>query len=281
VLIAQKKIDLADELVGISEEAVKASRKLLEAGETPRVSLLQAEVEAQKARILLRRAENENAAAWRQLSAVIGGPVLSPQRVAGDLEHVATDFDWHQQLDRIITQSPELAGAVAELQRARWALHRAHAEATPDMNLQVAVQHGNLSHETYTAVQLALPIAFWNRNQGGIQQAQHEITAAGRNVARVELDLEQRLAILYRQYADARFQVDVFSNEILPKAKETLRLVSQGYREDEVGYLEMLTAQRTYFRTSLSYIESVAALCRSSLLIDGMLLAGSLQEDLQ
>ena len=125
-------------------------------------------------------------------------------------------------------------------------------------------------------VQVQMPIPLWNKNQGGIEQARSEITAAQRNISRVELDLRQRLASVFQQYSDARYQVVEFSEEILPKAKQTFELVTRGFEKQQVGYLDLLTAQRTYFQTSLSYIDAVRDLWRAVIRIEGLLLDGSL-----
>ena len=53
-------------------------------------------------------------------------------------------------------------------------------------------------------------------------------------------------------------------------------MVSEGYQKGEVGYLDMLTAQRTYFRANLSYIEALRELWRVTVRIEGMLLEDSL-----
>ena len=277
VLIAQRRLELARELIAVSNQAVDASNELQRAKEIPRVGLLQTEVEAQNARILLRQAQNENLAAWRRLTTVIGQIDLAPQRLAGDLDRVPTAMDWNEQLERLINESPEIATAVAELERARRALGRAYAQMSPDLNVQVSVQRDNVTDDTVTGVQVGLPIPIWNKNQGGIHQAKHEIVAAERNVQRVELKLQRQLATAFQQYSDASYQVDNFSRKILPKAKEIFDLVSEGYRMGEVGYLDMLAAQRTYFQTNLSYIEVQRELWRAMLRIEGRLLEDSLE----
>ena len=278
VLIAQRKLDLTRDLVRVSEQAVEASKALLKAKEVSEVGLLQTEVESQTAQILARRARNENEAAWRRLSSVLGRPDLAPQRLAGDLGEAETGLNWDEQLQRLVTQSPEVAAAVAELQRARWALDRAYAQVKPDVNVQVAVQYDNATGDTISGVQVGLPIPLWNKNQGGIQQAQGEIAAAERDIERVELGLRRRLATAFQSYQDANFQVTKYADDILPKAQQTFDLVSRGYKAGEVGYLDMLTAQRTYFQTNLAYVESLRELWRSRLQIDGLLLDGSLDE---
>jgi len=276
VLLAQRTLEVAGELVVISDQAVETSQQLLDAKEIPLVGLLQTQVVAHNAQIVKRRAENANTAAWRRLTSVLGQPHMLPRRLDGELEWIANELHWKEQLERLLAESPEIAIAASELSRARWALDRAHAEVVPDLSVQVAVQHGNVTDDTLASVQVQLPIPLWNKNQGGIEQALSEITAAERNIDRVELDLRQRLASAFQRYSDARYQVAEISEEILPLAKETFELVTQGFEQGEVGYLDLLTAQRTFFQTSLSHIDALRELWRAAIRIDGLLLDGSL-----
>jgi cobalt-zinc-cadmium efflux system outer membrane protein len=276
VLIAQKQVELAHELVNVSDKAVEASQGLLSAMDISLAGLLQTEVEAQGAQVALYRAETEVLAAWRRLSAVLNLGEMEPRRLAGNPEQAVMDLDWHGTLERVLSRSPEVALAAAELERARRALVRACAEVRPDVDVMAAVQENNISHDTMAGVQIGMPLPILNRNQGGIRQARAEIAAASRNLERVRLDLRHRLASVFQNYAAARFEVERYSREILPKAQHTLDLVSRSYGLGETGYLDMLAAQRTYFQTNVAFIAALRELWRATLRIDGLLLDNSL-----
>jgi cobalt-zinc-cadmium efflux system outer membrane protein len=232
-------------------------------------------VEQQNFAILLRTANNELYAAWRQLSAVVGQQ-LAPCTLQGDLTQLPSIPEWQEQLDRIIATSPEVAAAVAAVAQAQSALRRACAEPIPDITTQVSVQYDDATDNTITGAQVGIPLPLWNRNQGGIQQAHANVAQASRNVERVQLDLQQRLALAYQQYSNARAQADIYTTQILPKAKETYELVQRGYRLGEIGYLDLLTAQRLYSQTNLAYLDSLSSLWSSWSEIDGLLLTDSL-----
>lgn len=142
----------------------------------------------------------------------------------------------------------------------------------------MSVQFDDSTNDVVTGVQLGIALPIWNRNQGGIRQAQADISAARQNIERVELDLKQRLAEAFQAYSDARVQVENYANDILPKAKEIFDLVGEGYRQGEVGYLDLLAAQRTYSEASLAQIEAQQVLWQSTARIEGLLLDGSLQD---
>jgi cobalt-zinc-cadmium efflux system outer membrane protein len=275
-LVAQQRVEWAGSLVKLTGEAVKASKDLLEADEIPQAGLLQTEVEQQAAEIILRNAENELSAAWHQLSAVLGDIELPPQELQGDAQLIPEALDWDATLARVTLESPEMAAAMAELSRSRRTLTRAYAEPIPDISTQLMVQYDNSTDDTIGGVQVGIPLPLWNKNQGGIRQAQSEITVASQNIDRVALDLKNRLATTFRDYSNARSQAELYSTKILPRAKQTFDLVRMGYSQGEAGYLDLLTAQRTYAQTNLAYLEALDALWQNHMKIDGLLLDNSL-----
>ena len=66
-----------------------------------------------------------------------------------------------------------------------------------------------------------------------------------------------------------------YEKEILPNAKETLDLMRASYQAGEVGYLNMLTAQRTFFQTNLFYLESLRELWATIWDMEGLLVGNA------
>ena len=277
LLVAQRRLDTTQELVTLTEQAVKASEDLLKAKEVSQSTLLQARVESDRMKILLRNAQNRQLAAWRRLSTVAGDLGARPKPLAGKLDERIPELVWDDALRRLLTESPELAVARALVERAGWVVDRAYAEVIPDLFVQVGVQQDNGTGDSFTGVQVGLPLPLFDSNQGGIRQAEAGLTAAERNVDRVRLNLESRLAVVFQDYSNALYQVDKYSKEILPNADKARQLVTKGYEGGELGFLTLLTAQRTYFQTRLSYIESLRELWTRATEIEGLLLKGSLQ----
>ena len=258
VLVAQRAMELSQQLVRIGEEGVKLTEALIKAKEVARVDVLQARIEADSAKIFLEKARNRHAAAWRGLVAVVGDPMMPPAPLAGDLLDGMAQLGWEDTLSRLLAESPQLAVARAGVDRAEAALCRACAERTPNLDVQTSVQYDNATRDTIAGVQVGVPLPIFNRNQGNICKAQAELAAAQQEVARVQLALQQRFALVFEQYATAYGQVEKYRGDILPNAQESLKLVSAGYRQGEFSYLVLLTAQRTYFQTSLAYLDVLA-----------------------
>ena len=109
-------------------------------------------------------------------------------------------------------------------------------------------------------------------------RAQADLISARNEVRRVELDLQDRLAAAFEQYANARRQVETYTSTIVPHAEKSLELTTAGYRLGEFGYLTLLTAQRTYFDVSLNYLANLRELWARCVELEGMLLRGGLQQ---
>jgi cobalt-zinc-cadmium efflux system outer membrane protein len=279
VLLAQRRIDVTSQLVGIGSEGLKAADAIFQAQEGSRVDVLQAEVEVDNAEILRQNARNRHAAAWQSLTAAIGIPNLPPQPLAGDAFTPPRSFDARETLVRIQSSSPEVAAAVANIEGARLAVARARIEPRPNLSFQglVNVIDNGIGGKPDGAVAVSVPLPVFNRNQGAVLRAQHELAAAQRALEQIELDLQDRLSPVFERYANASNQVDKFRQRILPRTQESLELTRKLYAAGEINYVNLLTVQRTFTQTHLSYLDSLLELRTAEAEIDGLLLSGSLQ----
>ncbi|MFN9969756.1 MAG: hypothetical protein ACK58T_07655, partial [Phycisphaerae bacterium] len=86
--------------------------------------------------IVLQAAENRLQAAWNELCAVVGDRSLSQSDLQGDAFAPPQEFVWEQILDTLRGASPEVAAALAEVCRARFAVERALVEPIPNVTIQ-------------------------------------------------------------------------------------------------------------------------------------------------
>lgn len=278
VLVAQRRSALAKELVAIAQEAIDTAEALLRAKEVSQVDVMRARIELQSAQLAEKNADNLHVAAWSRLTAVLGQESLPRQELSGDLEETLDAIDPDEVIQRLIGGSPEMAAALTAIEKARWAVDRAHAEPIPNIDVQAVVQGDNGTGSSNANLLVSVPIPWLNRNQGEIQKAHAEVVAAERAVDRLEFSFRQRLATVYQRYANARNQVVDYSKEsgILANSEATLGFVRRAYQAGELNYLDFITAQRTFSQTNLAYVEALGQLWAAIVEIDGMLLKGSL-----
>jgi cobalt-zinc-cadmium efflux system outer membrane protein len=276
-LVAQQTVRMVEDLVRISSDGVKSTESLLEHGELTRVELLQARIEANSTQLLLDESRNRDVAARRQLAALMATDDRLPE-LTGDAWADLPNFTWDDAVAGLLADSPEIAAAQALVDKAGWEVSRARAERIPNIDAQVSVHRDNVTQDNVAGLEIGLPLPIFDRNQGGIQKAQAELSAAHSNVVRVEQGLKRRLAATFESYDNARRRVAEYKNRILPDAKESLELVTAGYRSGDIGYLTLLTAQRTYIQTHLSHLEALRQLRQATTSIETMLLSESLED---
>jgi cobalt-zinc-cadmium efflux system outer membrane protein len=276
VLGAQARLEMSEALVRIGNQAADAAERLLERKEGSRRDLLQARVDRDAAANYLDQARNQLAAAWRGLAAVLGSTEMAPRPLAGQLEELPPLLSWEEAVGGLLAESPERSVAALQVEQTRCEVARAQAQAVPDVNLQAVIQHDNATGARNGSLLVTLPLPIFDRNQGQIRQTRHQLAAAQHAANAVDLDLHQRLAPVYERYVTHRQRVENYQRGILRDAQESLDLTRQGYEAGELDFLNLLTAQRTYFQTNLDYIDALSRMWIAVAEIDGLLLSGSL-----
>jgi len=278
VLAAQQTVTLTEDLAKISQQGIETTEALIQGGQASRVDLLQARVQLNNARIAVQKARNRHQAAWSRLVAVVGMPSLVPTPLVGSLDAQPERLDSDEVFQRILSSSPELAAAQQETYRAQFALQRACVEPIPNIDVQAGAQYDYSTDDTIANLLVELPLPIRNRNQGNIMKAQAELTAAHREVERLELDLRTRFAATLERYANASAEAERYKTSIVPDAKESLQLLSDVYKaEGRIDFVRLLIAQKTNFQTQIDYLNALRDWWEAKLEIDGLLLTGGLE----
>ncbi len=99
-----------------------------------------------------------------------------------------------------------------------------------------------------------------------------ELRGAEFALQKLELEIQARLAATFERYMNARAQEERYAKSILPQAKESLELTRLAYKENDVTFLALLTAQRTYVEMSFAAVEASRQRRIAETEMDGMLL---------
>ena len=273
--LTQRELALTQELVQVSDKAATVAEALREAGEGPRTDVLQAQIENQRASAAARSVERRRLAAWRKLAVLTGMDASRPITIDADRAALVSDLAWESTVNDMLSASPQIAERVAAIEKAEFEVAYQRSLAVQDVTAQIAVQYDDTANDTIASVQIGMPLPLWNRNQGGIGRARAELTASHRRLEAAEQTLRRRLAEAIGRYQAARAQVEALETEVQPRAVENLRLAAEGYEAGELGFLALLTVQRTYFNVSLEVLDSYRELNVSAQLIHGHLLSGS------
>ncbi len=277
-LVAQERLGLAQEIQRVSDDGVTVARARVEARESAQVDLIQAQIEASRAGVLVTNAQAELDQAWRRLTVAVGGETLEREPLLGTLVGNIPDFDWQGTWNRVMDSNPLLANAQAQIAAARWNIQRQGAEPIPNVTVQAGVSYGAISDHTFTNLQLSIPIPVNDANQGTLQAARAEFSSAQRNLDRVMLQLERSLADVFASYQAANRQVEWYETDILKNAGDALEIIRGTYRLGETDYTAVLTAQRTFFDARSQYLNALQAAHVAAVRLDFLLLEDAITQ---
>jgi cobalt-zinc-cadmium efflux system outer membrane protein len=272
-LVARSEVQTSTEAVRIAEEGLEAVRKLEKAGVRALPDVLRAQVELDQNRVRLGQAQQRELAAGKLLATAAGVSALPVGRLEGSLDTFVPEFSYQTILDTVLSRSSEVQAAQAAVNQAEQLVQHARAERVPNVHVAVRPGYSDVDRTALVHVEVGAAFPLFNRNQGNIQAAEAELTRAVAEVRSVELRLTERLAGAFQRYAAARQQVDLYTRQILPNAREALRLVRLGYErgDPKYDYTAVLEAQRTLVQVRLLEVQARGELWRAVSEIEGLL----------
>lgn len=271
VLRAQRQIDVARQLVAFNQDAVDLTMRLLAAAEVPRTDVLGAQLELRTASLALSSAENRHVFAWKQLEESVNTPLASTP-LDGDLTAGQPKASYESVLQQLRGESPEVAQAMAEIEQARCFLARQRVEPRPDLSTSGLLnwRDNGIGGGVDAGIAVSVPLPMWDKNEGAISEAFHQLQAAQRRLEKLELDLATRLTPVYEQYLDAQHQVKTYRDDILPIAAETLSLTKQTYQVGEASFQSLLLAGRAHAENQIRYLDALERLRLAEAHLDGL-----------
>jgi outer membrane protein, heavy metal efflux system len=283
-LAAQRTLELRQSLSNLAHDAVETSRQLSNVGQADAPDVLESEVEAQQAELAVSMAEQNQQRVWKGLSAVVGNPRLPLARLEGRLEDTPP-VNADELVEKIVEESPAVRIAELGVKRAEATLARAKREPIPDLQIRGGLQqNGELLSEPsgksvgvqgFADVGVRIPI--FNRNQGNIATAKAEVERAKREVERVKLLLRERAASVVQSYTFSQTAVDLYKNQMIPRAQKAYELYAKKYQQMASAYPQVLIAQRTLMQLEVSYITALGTFATSSVSLQSYLLTDGLE----
>ncbi|MEX0792703.1 MAG: TolC family protein [Pirellulaceae bacterium] len=279
VLLTQRQIDLAREITRLNRSSVEVIRKGVEGQQQSRATLLQSEIEAERIALDLARFEETHRFAWKNLIAVVGAGELPVVPLTGDPEKLLEPLEWNSSLARLQSQSPQVAKAMSEIQRARSEVALQNANRYSDIETEVLTQYNVATQEMNTGVGIGMELRLWDRNQGSIMRARAELMASQRQLEVVHRQLESALSEQFSEYRQAELEVRLIQEKILPRSRELMQLVHQAEGGGEAGQIDVLIARQVLVQGQMEYLVALANLWDARWRIEGFLLEGALWEE--
>jgi outer membrane protein, heavy metal efflux system len=283
VLASQETLASLRELLQVAVVSADTSKRLLNIGQLDETEVLQAEIEVQQAELEIAREESRLRHLWTGLASVVGRPDLPVGRLAGSLEDGLPASTEQALLDPLLTQSPAVKIAEANVGRASAELAREQRLLRPDLAIRGGLQQNRerLDSGQRTGFQgfaeVGIQIPLFNRNQGGVQAAMATRERAEQERIRVQLVLRERAAATVQRYTNARITATRYKAEILPRTERAYELMLNRWGQMAASYPQVLLSQRALFQARTQYISALSDVWANAVAMEGYLLVDGLE----
>jgi outer membrane protein, heavy metal efflux system len=236
---------LAQEQKKLSEDVLTSVSRRVAAAAESAIQKSRAEVALAASTVALAKAERNQQAALQALAGLWGDAMPAVQLEAADF--FAVQKPAFSAGDLTLDNNPDLHLIEAGIGLAQATLAIERANAVPDVTFGAGVRDNRAADEQSFLAGVSIPFPAFNRNQGAILKAGHDVTRAEHEKAAtmnaLRLDLVQAQNALEIAYAE----ISSFEKNILPAADKAFAQARKGYRAGKFSYLEVLDAQRTLF----------------------------------
>ena len=139
-------------------------------------------------------------------------------------------------------------------------LSLARAYRIPDVTVGAgyAVQGANgPDNSNQMAFSLGVPLPLFNRNQGGIMEAEAALRTADADLGKTLNQVENQVDVAYRNLIESRRLVEAYLGGVLDDARSTFTISERAYERGGVTLIDLLDAARTSRTIQQSYIEAL------------------------
>ncbi|HEU4683265.1 MAG TPA: TolC family protein [Nitrospira sp.] len=177
-----------------------------------------------------------------------------------DMDFRRIDPDINKLRVAALDQRPDIRAKRYAYSQREADLKLAKAYRVPDVTIGggYAVQ-GSLGPDNpqQWALNLGVPLPLFNRNQGGIRQAEVAVQTAEADLNKTVNQVENEVEVAYRNLIQSRRLVEAFIGGVLDDARSTLTIVERAYERGGATILDLLDAARTSRTIQQNYIEAL------------------------
>jgi len=239
---ADEELRLAQEQKDLATEVLQSVTRRVAAAAENAIQKSKAEVALASAKVELSKAERNKLASLKALSGLWGDTAPAESIDAGGFFAVEVPAE-----SATLDNNPNLKLLEAGVDVARANLEVERANAVPDVTFQAGLRDSRDADEQSFLAGVSIPFPAFNRNQGAILKAGHEVTRAEQEKHATVNTLGLDLLKAKNALETAMAEIDSFDRDILPAAEKAFAQARKGYQAGKFPYLEVLDAQRTLF----------------------------------
>jgi len=255
VLAAQQKEELAASGLSIASNVHHAVSERVKAGKDSPLERIKSKGELASSKLTVIEAGRNLAESRHRLAAMWGSRRAVFDKAVGSWPEMPKEIPDYKDIEKRLHQNPEMERGLVDLSMAEANFDAAKAARIPDLELAASVGRSEADDGQTLTAGVGVQIPVFNRNRGGIREAQAAVEKARKNRDATEVALHAELRAAYETLAYAKHAAVTLADEVLPAVQEAFSAAEEGYRAGKFSYLYVLDAQRTLFEAKSILLE--------------------------
>jgi cobalt-zinc-cadmium efflux system outer membrane protein len=176
--------------------------------------------------------------------------------IEGELSYEKLQINMEDILASAYKIRPDLKAAEFEKERASQEISLRKVEIVPNPSLG-----GFFAREERTDdivggfVSISIPV--WDRKQSELKMARTAKGTASINIKKKQLEIQKEVAAAYRTFTAAKGGIAIYTDEIIPKVDESLKLNEISYKEGKIDFIGFLTVQKNLLEARAAYLNAL------------------------
>lgn len=263
---ARRHLAIAQENVARFHRIVDVNTIRLNKGFIPEVDLIRLRLQVVDFQTIVIKAHQELESALNDLRLLLALPPTTTLDFGTELQFHQVELDLTVLQQLALTHRPDIRMKQRVLSQQEADLKLARAAQYPDptfgpgFTVQGPQGPDNPLQVTLTS---SLPLQVFNRNQGGIMQAEVAVRVAESDLKKTVLQVHNEVHVVYRTLLQNRRLVEMYQAGVLDDARSSLTIIENAYQRRGVTILDLLDAARTSSAIQLAYVDALTAYQRN------------------
>lgn len=257
VLALQKRIEIEQHTLTLTQQSTGLVNKRVEAGEDSKLDGNLASVDTERARNQISILQEQLTRARARLSQVLQLPEQQLPEVQGELQAPAKAYTLDELLASV-SNRPAVKALSWREQSARNNLDLERAAQIPDLTVSLSYGRDAVvgGQDSITTLGLSLPLPLFRKNATGIGRATSELNQVEIDKNTVSRDAKSSVIASWQRRLSLQDRVQRLTTAVYPKLEENLKLSQIAFKNGEIALPQLLLIQRQVIDAQRDLIEA-------------------------
>ena len=271
VQLASRRLDLAKDNQERFHRILTIGELRFKKGFIAEVDLIRLRLQAVDFGAQVIRFSQEVQTALNDLRLLLALPPTTDLVLTSDLVYKRVTPDIDRLRTEALDKRPDLQARRFVLSQQQANLKLAKSLRIPDPvvggSFTIQGPQGGSNQQLY-GLTLEVPLPVFDRNQGGIAQAEIAIQVAQVDLHKTTLEVQNEIEVTYRNLTQSQRLVEAYQAGVLDDARTTFFILEKAYQKGGVTLLDVLDAARTSQTILQNYLEALFEYQRNLFLLE-------------